>query len=140
MNVFSSFIASVALTWAVSFTVFGSQSTGVSLEVLNCQIQVPNGYVLRWNDSGMMQGSYTGKEIQSNPVFQYFPSTSFESRGSVVPRVIEEKDFGDFRYFRVDLGPGPEWEVVAGESSFFATWALPNSPFIAQFEACAASR
>lgn len=137
---FSSFIVSVALTWAVSFAVFGSESVGVSIEALGCQIQVPNGYVLRWDDSSMLQGSYTGEEIKLHPVFQYFPSTPYESRSSAVSRVIEEEDFGDFRYLRVNLGPGPDWEVLVGESSFFATLATRNSPFIAQFEACAASR
>jgi hypothetical protein len=124
----------------VTFAVYGAESTGVSIEALECQIRIPNGYVLGWDDSGMLHGSYTGKEIQSNPVFQYFPATSFESRSSIVTRVIEEKDFGDFRYIKIELGPGPEWEVVAGESSFFAAMALPNSPFIAQFEECAAGR
>ena len=116
-----------------------AENAGVSIEALNCRIEIPIGYVLRWNESGMLQGSYIGPDIQSNPVFQYFPSTSFDSRASTVKRVIQKTDLGEFRHLKVDLGQGPEWDVIEGESSFFAAWAVANSPFIVQFENCAES-
>jgi len=139
MNTFAKIVGSVAIAWAVSASTSEAEHAGVSIEVLNCRIEIPGGYVLRWNESGMLQGSYTGTDIQSNPIFQYFPSTSFDSRASTVKRVIQETDLGEFRHLKVDLGQGSEWDVIEGESFFFAAWALPNSPFIPQFKACAES-
>lgn len=139
MNAFTKIVGSVALALLVSTSAIGAESAGVSLMVFDCQIEIPSGYQLNWTNGGMLQGNYTGKDFSSNPIFQYYPSTEYESLASAVKKILNERSLGEYRHLTVDLGKGVDWDVIVGETSFFAAWATSNSPFVAQFEACAES-
>lgn len=138
MNRFTKIIFSIAIIFTTSSSAIGSENSGVSIVALDCQIEVPAGYVLSVDSAGTLRGDYVGKDLRYNPHFQFFPSTAYESRAALAKRVIRESSLGDYRFLRVELGGDVEWDVVIGESSFFATQVSPNSPFISQFEACTA--
>jgi len=137
MNVISKIVTAILLCTCAFGSVNSSESSGVRLVALGCELNIPIGYILHWQNGGYLTGSYVGDGAISNPVFHFHPVKAIDAQDNGPNEILSETKLGKYRYAKIK-GYGPvNWNVVSDEEASFASWDVPNDPFISQLTKCA---
>ena len=120
-----------------------SDTSDGKLFALGCDIYAPNGYDLSPGEKGNIHAMYAGPDSGMYPVIQYLPNAKFEdhvSENNIGHEVLSEERLGHLRFLKVKLPAGDynfTWDVVVGESGFFASDTMHGTEILDQFMTCA---
>jgi len=117
-------------------------SEDLELNVLDCKIQIPDGYRLT-NSNGFIHGALGHHDPSLPKIFQYDPNHSLKEKAlknNIYYRILSEEQLGDLSFLKVSLEPEVSStstvDVITKDSEFFVASEVGGSIFLDQFKEC----